>query len=90
MDTQELAQEVASFLPLVQSSLEMAPQPIAAHALQAGPVQSPLGTALKTMHIHLTRLTRVKGWVESQVFWCNVHIVRVGAWMVELIVLQLV
>jgi hypothetical protein len=34
MATQELAQEVISFLPPVQPPLEMVPQPITAHALQ--------------------------------------------------------
>jgi hypothetical protein len=39
----------------------------------------PLGMVLETMHIHLTRLSRVRGWAESQIPWCNAHNVRVGA-----------
>jgi len=31
------------------------------------------------MHIHLTRPSRVRGWVESQTPWCNMHNIRVGA-----------
>ncbi len=72
-------QEVASFLPLVQPSLEMAPQFTTTRALQAKTTQLPLGTVIGTTHIHLTRLIRVKGWAESQVLWCNVHNVQVGA-----------
>ncbi len=92
------AQEVVSFLPPVQPLLEMAPQfimaralqveePTTAHVLEVGTTQQPLGVALGTTHIHLTRLTRVKGWVESQVFWCNAHNVRVGARMAKLAML---
>jgi hypothetical protein len=61
-----------------------------AHALEVGTAQQPLGTALGTMHIHLTRLVGVRGWTENQVLWCNAHNVRVRAWMAELAVLQLV
>jgi hypothetical protein len=43
-----------------------------------------------TTHIHPTRLAGVRGWVESQVLWCNAHNVRVGAQMAKLAVLQLV
>jgi hypothetical protein len=46
--------------------------------------------ALGTTHIHSTCLARVRGWVKSQVFWCNMHNVRVGTQMVELAMLQLV
>jgi hypothetical protein len=55
-----------------------------AHALQAGTIQPLLGTVLGTTHIHLTRLVGVKGWVESQVLWCNTHNVRVDVRMDEL------
>jgi hypothetical protein len=80
---------VASFLPLVQLSSEMAPQPTAARALEVGAIQPSLGMASKTMHIHPTCLIGVRGWVESQVLWCNAHNVWVGDWMVELATLQL-
>jgi hypothetical protein len=91
---------VASFLPQVQPLLETTPQlvatcalqvdePTTARALQAGIVQLLLGTALGTMHIHSTCLVGVRGWVESQVLWCNAHNVWVGVRMVELAVLQL-
>jgi hypothetical protein len=40
--------------------------------------QSSLGMVPRTMHIFPTCLTRVRGWVESQVPWCNVHNVWVG------------
>jgi len=76
--------EVAGFLPLVQSLLEMALQHVVACALQAGATQPPLGTAPRTTHIHSTRLTRVRGWAESQVLWCNAHNVRVGDQLAEL------
>jgi len=71
--------EVASFLPPLQSPLEMVPKLATTRALQAGTIQLPLGTVLKTTHIHPTRLVRVKGWAESQVPWCNAHNVRMGA-----------
>ncbi len=77
-------QEVAGFLPLIQPPLETAPQFAMAHALQAGTIQPLLGTVLGTTHIHLTRLVGVKGWVESQVLWCNTHNVRVDVRMDEL------
>jgi hypothetical protein len=52
-------QEVASFLPLVQPSLEMAPQLAATRALQVSIVQPALEMTLETTHIHLTRLVGV-------------------------------
>jgi hypothetical protein len=73
-------QEVAGFLLSVQP----------ARVLRVGIVQLPLGTILGTTHVHPTHPTKVKGWVESQIFWCNTQNVWVGAWMVELAVLQLV
>ncbi len=81
---------MVGFLPLVQSLPEMAPQPAMACALQAGATQPPLGMAPRTKHIHQTRLTRVRGWAESQVLWCNTHNVRVGDRMAKLVALQLV
>jgi hypothetical protein len=80
-------QEGGGFLPLVQSSLETVPQLVTARALYVGATQSPLGTAFRIMHIHLTRLIGVKGWVESQVLWCNVHNVQVGDRMAKLVAL---
>ncbi len=59
-------------------------------ALHAGILRPPLGTAPRTMHIHLTHLTRVRNQVKNQVLWCNAHYVRVGARMAELAALQLV
>jgi hypothetical protein len=55
-----------------------------------GLVQPPLGMALRTTHIHSTRLTGVRGWAESQVRSCNAHNVWVGVRMAKLVVLQLV
>ncbi len=85
---------MAGFLRLVQLPLETEPQPVAAHvqqvdeptmtrALQARTTQPSLGMAPRTMHIHPTYLIGVKGWAESQILWCNVHNVRVGARMAE-------
>jgi hypothetical protein len=54
-------QEVAGFLPLVQPALKTVPPLTMTCALQAGIAQLPSGTVPRTMHIHLTRLTRVKG-----------------------------
>jgi len=54
-------------------------QLVTTHALQSGTAQSSLGTVLETTHIHSTCLAGVKGWVESQVPWCNTPNVRVGA-----------
>ncbi len=70
---------MASFLPLIQPSLETVLQLITTRAFHAGTTQSPLGTVLGTTHIHPTHLARVRGWVESQVPWCNAHNVWVGA-----------
>jgi hypothetical protein len=67
----ESAPGVASFLPLVHPSLEMAPQLGMTHAFQSGTAQSPLGTIPKTTHIHPIRLVGVRSWAESQVPWCN-------------------
>jgi hypothetical protein len=36
-----------------------------AHVLQAGIAQLSLGMAHGTMHIHLTRLAGVRGWVKN-------------------------
>jgi hypothetical protein len=94
-------QEVAGLLPPVQSLLEMAPQPIVAHALhveeptttcvlQVGTVQLLLGMAPKTTHIHPTCLAGVRGWAESQVLWCKVRNIRVRARMTKLAALKLV
>jgi hypothetical protein len=71
-------QEVVGFMPLVQPSLEIAPQFAMTHVFQMRTIQLLFGTAPRTTHIHLTRLIVVKGWVESQVLWCNVHNVWVG------------
>ncbi len=76
--------EVVGFLPPVQPSLEMTPQLATTRALKARTAQPSLGMAPRTTHIHPTRLTRVKGWVESQVLWCNVHNVRVRVRMAKL------
>jgi hypothetical protein len=57
--------------------------------LQARTAQLPLGIVPWTTHIHLIRLTRVRGWADSQVLWCNTHNVRVGAQMAKLATLQL-
>ncbi len=50
--------------------------------------QPPLGTIPRIMHIHPTRLARVRGWVKSQILWCNAHNIQVGAHMAKLVVLQ--
>ncbi len=80
---QNQPQKVAGFLPLVQPSLGMAPQLVTTCALWAGIVQLSLGTVPRTMHIHPTHLIEVRGWVESQVPWCNAHNIQVGAQKVE-------
>jgi hypothetical protein len=84
------SQEVADSLPLVQLSLEIAPQLTMTHALQAKTLQPSLEMAPGTMHIHPTRLVRVKGRVESQMLWCNTHNVQVEIQMAKLATLQLV
>jgi hypothetical protein len=53
-------QEVAGFLPPVQSSLETTPQLATIHAFQARTAQPPLGIVPWTTHIHLTHLTGVR------------------------------
>jgi hypothetical protein len=58
-------QEVVGFFPLVQPSLETAPQLIMTRALQVRTSQSPLGIVPGTTHIHSTRLTGLRGWAES-------------------------
>jgi hypothetical protein len=83
-------QEVAGFLPSVQSSLETMPQAAMAHAWQVGPVQPQLGMAFRTRHIHPTHLAGVRGWAESQVVSYHMHNIQVGARMGKLAVLQLV
>ncbi len=75
---QNQPQEVASFLPPIQSPLETVPKLATTHALQAGTTQSPLKTILKTTHIHPTRLVGVKSWAENQVPCCNADNVRMG------------
>ncbi len=75
---------MVGFLLSVQLLLETAPQPAVARALQVkefamarvlqvGIVQSSLGMALGTTHIHLTHLAGVRGWAENQILWCNAH-----------------
>ncbi len=71
-------QEVVGFLPPVQPPLETTPQLTAIRALQVKTIQPPLGMIPKTTHKHSTRLTRMKGWAENQVLWCNAHNVQVG------------
>jgi hypothetical protein len=68
----------------------MAPRLATTHALQVRTTQPPLGIVPGTMHIHPTCLIGVRGWAKSQVLWCNMHNVRVGAQMVKLATLQLV
>jgi len=58
--------------------------------LEAKTTQLLLGTVPGTTHIHSTHLTRVRGWAESQVLWCNARNTQVGAQMVKLAMLQLV
>jgi hypothetical protein len=58
--------------------------------MQVGIVQPSLEIVPKTTHIHPTCPIGGRGWAESQVICCNTHNVRVGAWMVELAMLQLV
>ncbi len=60
------------------------------HALQMGTTQPSLGMVPETTHIHLIHLVGVRGWAESQVLWCNMHNIRVGAQMAKLTTLQLV
>jgi hypothetical protein len=72
-------QKVASFLPPIQPLLETAPQFATICVLQARTTQPKLGTIPRTTHIHLTHVAGVRGWAESQVPWCNVHNVHVGA-----------
>jgi hypothetical protein len=74
----------------VQLSFETTPKLATTRALQARTTQPSLGMVHGTMHIHLTCLTGVRGWAESQVLWCNTHNVRVGVQMVKLAALQLV
>ncbi len=81
---------MASFLLPVQPSLETAPKLTTTHVFQVKIVQPLLGTTPGTTHIHLTHLKGVRGWVESQVFWCNSHNIRVGVQMVKLATVQLV
>jgi hypothetical protein len=76
---QNQPQEVISFLPLVLPLLKTTFQFATTRAFQVGTAQLPLGMVPRTMHIHLTRLAWVRGWVESQVPWCNAHNVRVRA-----------
>ncbi len=83
-------QEMAGSLPLDQSSLKTMFQLATTRALQARATQLPLEMAPGRTHIHLTRLVGVRGWVESQVLWCNTHNIQVGVWMVNLATLQLV
>jgi hypothetical protein len=54
-------QEVAGSLPLVQSSLETAPQLAVTHALQVRTAQLSLEMAHGTTHIHPTHLVGVRG-----------------------------
>jgi len=56
---QNQPQEVASFLPPVQSPLEMRLQLAATRALQAGTTQLLLGTVPRSMHIHPTHLAKL-------------------------------
>jgi hypothetical protein len=81
---------VAGFLPPIESSLETTPQLATTRALEVKTVPPPLETAPRTTHIHPTRLLGVRGWVESQVLWCNMHNVQVGVRMAKLTTLQLV
>ncbi len=76
---QDQPQEVVGFLPPIQPPLETTLQLVVTRALQSRTAQSLLGTIPEIMHIHPIRLTRLRGWVENQVPWCNVHNVRVGA-----------
>jgi hypothetical protein len=76
---QNQPQEVVSFLPSVQPSLETMPQLATTLTFQARMALLPLGTVPETMHIHPTRLAGVRGWVENQIPWCNAHNIRVGA-----------
>jgi hypothetical protein len=62
----------------------MAPQLTMIRALQAGTSQPLLGMVPRTTHIHPTHLIGVRGWAKSQVLWCNVHNVQVGAQMAKL------
>jgi hypothetical protein len=56
---QNQPQKVASFLPPTQSPLETTLQLTAAHALQAGTTELPLGTVPESTHIHPTCLARL-------------------------------
>ncbi len=67
------SQEMAGSLPLVQPSLETAPQFIMTRAFQVKTVQSLLEMAPGTTHIHSTHLVGVRGQANNQVFWCNTH-----------------
>jgi hypothetical protein len=89
MATQESTLGGGRFFTSGQSPLEMAPLLASICALHVGTAQLPLGTVSGTTHIHLTRLTGVKGWVESQVLWCNAHNIQVGALLAKLATLQL-
>ncbi len=82
-------QEVASFLPPVQLSLETTPKLTTTRAFQSRTIQLLLGTTFGTTHIHLTHLTKVRGWAESQIRWYNAHNVWVGVQMAKLAALQL-
>jgi hypothetical protein len=63
---------------------------VTAHVLQVGTIQPPLGTAPRTMHIHPTCPTRVRGSGKNQVLWCNVHYIQVGVRKAKLAALQVV
>ncbi len=80
-------QKVAGSLLLAQPSLKMAPQLVTTHVLQAKTIQLPLKTALGTMHIHLTHLIGMRGQVDNQVFWCNMHNVQVEVRMAKMAML---
>jgi hypothetical protein len=82
-------QEVASSLPSVQVSLEMALQLAMTRAFQVKTAQLLLETAFRTTHIHMTRLVGVRGRAESRVLWCSTHNVQAGVRMAKLATLEL-
>ncbi len=75
-------------MPPAKSPLETTFQLVATHAFQTRTIQLSLGTVPWSMHKHSTRLTRVRGWAESEILCYNVHNVRMGVQMAKLAMLQ--
>jgi hypothetical protein len=90
MATQESALRGGRVFTSSSIATRTTPQLATTRAFHTRIAQPPLGMVPGTTHIHSTHLAGVKGWAESQVFWCNVHNVQMGAQMAKLVTLQLV